>query len=69
LFHPRTDPWADHFEWSRLQRGELTGRISIGRATIAALRINDAGMIELRRLLTDAGLFPEVQLGDQPVQE
>ena len=60
LFHPRADVWADHFEWSRDQPGVLVGRTAAGRATIAALRINDADVIELRRLLAELGLFPEV---------
>ena len=60
-FHPRSDAWADHFAWSGDNPGELVGRTATGRATVAGLRINDADMIELRRLLRELGLFPEVR--------
>lgn len=57
LFHPRQDEWDDHFEW--VTTGVLAGRTAVGRATIAGLRMNDPGMIELRTLLAELGLFPE----------
>jgi len=57
LFHPRQDAWDDHFEWTG--DGTLSARTSIGRATVAALRINAPDMIELRTLLAELGLFPE----------
>ena len=59
LFHPRRDDWADHFEWSEARPGEVAGRTDRGRATAAALQINEPSMVELRRLLAAAGLFPE----------
>ena len=55
LFHPRRDPWADHFGW---QAAVLVGRGPIGRATIAVLRINDQTAVALRRLFLLAGVFP-----------
>jgi hypothetical protein len=61
FFHPRHDSWADHFEWSSERPGELVGRTPIGRATVAGLRINDADMVELRLLLAEVGLFPEMR--------
>jgi len=60
LFHPRREDWAAHFEWSAGSAGELTGRTPVGRATVAALNINAPDMVELRRLLVEVGLFPEV---------
>ena len=60
LFHPRTDAWREHFEWSAERRGELRGKTAIGRATVAALRMNDADMIALRVLLAELSLFAEV---------
>jgi hypothetical protein len=54
LFHPRRDPWNDHFRW---QDAVLAGRTPIGRATIEALRINDATAVALRRLFIRAGVF------------
>lgn len=59
FFNPRTDDWADHFEWSTDQPGQLVGRTPAGRATLIGLRMNDPDMIELRRLLAGLGLFPE----------
>ncbi|MBI5761861.1 MAG: HNH endonuclease [Planctomycetales bacterium] len=56
LFHPRTDAWSDHFEW----RGAiLFGRTSVGRTTIAALRINLPHRVTHRTALIDEGVFPE----------
>lgn len=59
FFHPRRDVWADHFAWPADHAGELVGRTPVGRATIAALRINDPDMIALRALLAELTLFPE----------
>jgi hypothetical protein len=55
LFDPRSDRWADHFEW---QGPSLIGRTPIGRATIEVLGINRRDRLEHRRLLVAAGLFP-----------
>jgi hypothetical protein len=60
FFNPRRDVWTDHFEWSASPPGELVGRTPMGRATIAGLQINDADMVELRVLLAELGLFPEI---------
>lgn len=57
LFHPRQVEWADHFEWGG--GGVIAGRTPVGRATLAALRMNDRDMMELRALLAELGLFPE----------
>jgi hypothetical protein len=55
LFHPRTDSWPDHFEW----RGAiLFGRTSVGRTTIAVLRINLPHHVAHRTALIDEGVFP-----------
>ena len=59
-FNPRRDEWAEHFEWSVAQAGELVGKTPIGRATIVGLWINDADMITLRVLLAELTLFPEL---------
>ena len=39
LFHPLQDPWSDHFELR--DDATLGGRTEVGRATIAALRMNE----------------------------
>lgn len=61
LFHPRRQSWDQHFEWAPGGTGELLGRTATGRATIQCLRINDADMIELRRLLIELGLFADAR--------
>jgi hypothetical protein len=60
FFNPRTAAWDDHFAWSAEQPGPLVGLTATGRATVAGLRVNDPGMVELRQLLGELGLFPEV---------
>jgi HNH endonuclease len=54
LFNPRTDGWAEHFEW----RGPtLIGKTKAGRATIELLQINLQERVEHRRLLIEARMF------------
>jgi hypothetical protein len=53
LFHPRTDVWADHFEW---HGPLLVGRTDIGNATIQVLMINHADAVEVRRWLIASGV-------------
>ena len=48
LFHPRRDVWSEHFYWDGPM---LAARTTIGRATLAVLRINQPERVELRRLL------------------
>lgn len=52
LFHPRRDPWADHFEW---QGAWLLGRSVKGRTTIHVLGINDADVVQVRESLMAEG--------------
>ncbi len=59
LFHPRQDAWEEHFEWA--SSGVLAGRTAVGRATIVGLQMNDPGMVELRILLAELGIFPEAR--------
>lgn len=55
LFHPRSDAWSEHFEWSG---SLLLGSSPVARATIDVLNINDLARVEHRRLLIEAGAFP-----------
>lgn len=55
LFNPRTESWAQHFEWNGPR---LKGKTAIGRTTIDVLRINSSDRVELRQLLIEAELFP-----------
>jgi hypothetical protein len=45
LFHPRRDPWSDHFQFDGVR---LKGLTTVGRATVAVLAMNDTRRIELR---------------------
>ncbi|MFL6216402.1 MAG: HNH endonuclease [Blastocatellia bacterium] len=57
LFHPRQHRWEDHFEWND-DFTLMIGLTPIGRATIAALQLNRAGLVNLRRILYDIGEHP-----------
>lgn len=57
LFHPRQDRWTDHFAWSE-SFTIIVGLTPTGRATVEALRLNRPGLVNLRRLLVDAGEHP-----------
>ena len=54
LFHPRTDRWAEHFEWDGVR---LRGKTPVGRTTVTVLAPNDADSIAVRQALRDEGLF------------
>jgi hypothetical protein len=57
LFHPRQDRWADHFAWEEDGR-ILRGLTPCGRATIEALRLNNAWLVQARRLWRLVGVHP-----------
>jgi hypothetical protein len=57
LFHPRKDPWNRHFGID-LESGEIIGLTSVGRATLARLKINSPLQIQARRQWMRLGLFP-----------
>ncbi len=57
LFDPRQDHWVDHLR-ADLETGELIGLTAIGRATVAALRMNDEPQRTARRWWMRLGLFP-----------
>ncbi len=61
LFHPRQQFWHEHFSWSR-DKSEVIGKTPCGRATVEALHLNRAGVVNLRRLLFMAG----VHLAEEP---
>jgi hypothetical protein len=41
--------WTDHFTWSEAAT-EIAGLTAVGRATIAALRMNRPQLIRVRRM-------------------
>ena len=49
LFHPQRDAWTDHFGWNE-DASEIVALTPIGRATIAALRMNRPQLIRVRRM-------------------
>ncbi|MDZ8226656.1 HNH endonuclease signature motif containing protein [Nostoc sp. ChiVER01] len=57
LFHPRQQLWSEHFTWND-DFTRIIGKNPCGRATVEALQLNRVGVVNLRRLLTSAGLHP-----------
>jgi hypothetical protein len=56
LFHPRQHRWEEHFEWAGLRRCEIVGKTPTGRATVAALRLNDLESVAMRHELIRLGI-------------
>ncbi len=57
LFNPVTQNWTDHFSW--IEAGaRLAGLTPIGRATIAALDLNDEFRVRSRAIWIEAGWHP-----------
>ncbi len=57
LFDPRRQVWLEHFGWSA--GGDiLLGKTPTGRATIVAVRLNRAELVEARRGWVIAGWHP-----------
>lgn len=54
LFNPREDNWYGHFEWND-DFTLINGITPTGRATIDRLKLNRAGLVNLRRQLRIAG--------------
>jgi len=48
LFNPRRQRWIDHFAWSE-DGTEIIGKTPCGRATVAALRMNNVEIMVARR--------------------
>jgi hypothetical protein len=57
LFNPRQDRWPDHFAWSS-DDSSVVPLTPTGRVTVDALKLNRAGVRNLRRLLSSASLHP-----------
>lgn len=55
LFNPRTEKWTDHFRWVDLR---VEGLTPIGRATVAALRMNQTRLLIVRSVQRLFGRFP-----------
>jgi hypothetical protein len=57
LYHPRLQPWSDHFTWNQNYL-LILGLSPTGRATIEKLQLNRIGVINLRRILRAFGEHP-----------
>jgi len=57
LFNPRRQKWSEHFAWSK-DSTEILGLTPCGRATMAALRLNNPEIVVSRRLWVSAGWWP-----------
>ncbi len=57
LFHPREMLWEEHFTWNE-DVTQSVGITPVGRATIALLRINREGVVNMRRVLAIMGYHP-----------
>lgn len=57
LFNPRIDIWAQHFEWKD-NFSIVEGITPQGRATVALLKFNRKGLVNLRMALVAYGVFP-----------
>jgi HNH endonuclease len=60
LFHPRQMRWEEHFTWSD-ETTLMFGITPTGRATVALLRVNRAGVMNLRQILHERGLHPPAE--------
>jgi hypothetical protein len=56
-FNPRTQTWHEHFKW-RLDGTQVVGLTPCGRATVAALQMNNEHVVEARRFWVFAGWHP-----------
>jgi hypothetical protein len=57
LFNPRLQRWTPHFTWSE-DGTKVIGRTACGRATVGALRLNNAIAVMVRREWVAAGWHP-----------
>jgi hypothetical protein len=57
LFHPRQQEWSEHFAWSD-DTAQIIGITTTGRVTVARLRLNRPGLINLRAALRRFGVHP-----------
>lgn len=57
LFDPRRQNWREHFRWGS-DGTRVVGLTATGRATIAALQMNDALIVAARSLWVGMGAHP-----------
>lgn len=57
LFHPRTQEWHEHFEWTRTGT-HICGLTPRGRATVVALNMNNDTIVNSRQRWVRVGWHP-----------
>ncbi|MEA5469208.1 hypothetical protein VB714_10030 [Spirulina sp. 06S082] len=57
MFNSRQQRWSDHFQWSK-DGTEIIGLTACGRATVAALQLNNSLAVVVRRNWVRAGWHP-----------
>ena len=57
VFHPRTQTWSEHFAWDA-SGTHVIGLTATGRATVVALNMNNAVIIDARRRWVSVGWHP-----------
>lgn len=57
LYHPRRQKWHEHFQWNA-DFAYIIGITPTGRATVDALKMNRSSVVNLRRVLFQAGEHP-----------
>jgi hypothetical protein len=66
LFHPRQQRWNDHFAWSS-DTTQIIGITATGRATVARLRLNRPGLVNLRAALRHFGVHPPGEVNSETI--
>lgn len=61
LFNPRIEPWSRHFHWSD-DATQIIGVTAIGRATVAALKLNHVIAVMVRQSWVVAGWHPPQEM-------
>lgn len=57
LFNPRAQKWHEHFAWDA-EGTHLVGLTPVGRATIVAVNMNNAVIVDARRRWVSIGWHP-----------
>ena len=57
LFHPRTQAWSEQFTWDA-SGTHVIGLTAVGRATVVALNMNNAVIVDARRRWVSIGWHP-----------
>jgi hypothetical protein len=57
LYNPRSQFWGEHFIWHN-EGSRIDGLTAVGRATVAALKMNNPFIVPARRHWIEAGWHP-----------